>query len=91
MQGAVTLMDWYIEETFRFLGTVAPSKELKIADKLLKWINDWPTGSVTMREILWRGPSESRIKVVASAALATLLDHNLIEKTIGRTRHIKVR
>jgi Protein of unknown function (DUF3987) len=76
MQGALTIVDWYLNEACRLRQAGMADPRLRRAAKLLEWIQSQPDGKAPFREILRLGPNQTRTKDAAEEALAILKSHN---------------
>jgi hypothetical protein len=90
MRGALTLMDWYINEALRIEQGGIIDPKLHRAAALLEWLQAQPAENVTFRDILQLGPNQLRTKGVADEALAILAAHGWISEVTVRPRIVKV-
>ncbi|QGY01546.1 DUF3987 domain-containing protein [Methylobacterium mesophilicum SR1.6/6] len=84
MDAAVHLATWYLGEVLRLLGANRTDPKLLQAQALLSWMQDQPSGTCLLRDILRLGPSATRTKKEAEAALAILQQHGRVEEVSRR-------
>jgi hypothetical protein len=68
MRGALTIADWYINETLRLEGAGRIGRHLLRAAGRLDWLKAQPGGKAAFREILRFGPNATRIKAAAEVS-----------------------
>jgi hypothetical protein len=89
MEGAITLLDWYISEALRIHQAGTTDPDLLSAKELLEWLQAQPDKTAHFREILRCGPNAIRMKAVAEKILRTLSAHGWITEASARPRIIK--
>ncbi|MFG1282271.1 YfjI family protein [Xanthobacter autotrophicus] len=90
MDAAITLMDWYLQETLRLTTGAKADTRLMRANDLLKWMRDRGSPVVGFREILQSGPGHCRTKAAADELVAVLVDHQWIAEEGGRARRFRL-
>jgi len=85
MQGAIALVEFYLNEYIRLVDGFSPSPEVDVAQKLLEWLRDKRLRTTTVRHITQYGPSSARVAETARRALRMLADHDWVRTRDGRT------
>ncbi len=78
MTNAVVLMRWYLDEALRLHGVAKADPQLELARNIHRFALNAPDQQVTLRDIMNKGPSATRVKRAAEPAIKTLLEHRLI-------------
>ena len=89
MACGVALADWYVAEALRLARAGRASPALLKAKELLTWLQTQGE-DVEFRSILQRGPSGTRLKSEAEAALAILKAHGWIREISDQPRKLRV-
>lgn len=90
MDAAITLVDWYLNETLRLSSTAKTDNRLVKAEELLSWMKSRGSPVVGFREILQYGPPDMRTKAVADDLVSVLMDHQWISEDAGRARRFRI-
>ena len=90
MADAVTLVDWYVNETLRLQSAAGTSPVLLRAKILLDWLHGREEPLVEFRDALRLGPLAIRIKAVAEEAFAILKSHRWVDELPDRPRRFRV-
>ena len=91
MAAAITLIDWYVNETLRLHRGGRTDPRLLRAQSLLGWLKTRGYEETSVRDIVRLGPSALRSKAAAEEALGILLDHGWIEKTSNQPKRYALR
>jgi len=79
-QGAIAVMEWYLDEALRFLGSASIPESIRDADSILAWMKTKKIGSISKRDLQRSvAPREIRAKDRFSEALDELEDQGDIE------------
>jgi hypothetical protein len=89
MDGAIELVDWYLEEACRLEQSGLVNLTLRRSAALLEWLQKQPDRKAGVSEILQFGPGSTRTKARADEALAILAAHNWIVEVSARPRVVK--
>jgi hypothetical protein len=89
MGDAVTITDWYVNETLRLQQAARTDAKLVRAQRLLVWLQA-RGGEIDLREIIQFGPAAERSKAAASETIAILLAHGWIRATSKRPYRVAV-
>ncbi len=90
MARGVALTYWYLTEANRLQRASRTDAKLLRAQGLLDWLRARGDDEVEFRDVLRLGPSPTRTKDAAEAALATLRAHGWIEEPSGRPRRVRL-
>lgn len=86
MTCAIKLATWYLDEALRLHGANRTDPKLLQAQALLAWMREQPDRRCQLRDVLRLGPSATRTKKDAEAALETLKTHGWVEEISARPR-----
>ncbi len=90
MARGVALTHWYVAEATRLQQASRTDPKLLRAQGLLDWLRARDDVEVEFRDVLRFGPSQTRTKDPAEAAIATLKAHGLVEEPSGRPRRVRL-
>lgn len=90
MRNAAAVIEWHVGEADRLQRSGIIDSRLQQAAALLKWLQGRQDCAATFRDILQRGPSQTRTKIAAEEALAILKSHHWIVKRTANPDTIKV-
>jgi Protein of unknown function (DUF3987) len=90
MASALILAEWYLDEAARLQQACRTDAGLLRARALLDWIAGRDGPDVRFSEVLQFGPSATRTKKDAEAAIEILKAHGWVEETNSRPRVIRV-
>ena len=90
MGPALTLADWYVNETLRLQRVGRTDARLLRAQQLLDWMRGRRDAVIGFREIVQFGPALLRVKVSAEEALSILKTHGWIVEVSGRPRRVRL-
>ena len=90
MASAVILAEWYLDEAARLQSACRTNAALLKAQALLDWLRMQGSTEVSFSDVLQLGPSATRIKKKAEAALEILKAHGWIEEVSSRPRTVRV-
>jgi hypothetical protein len=86
MLGAIQLMQHYMGEYMRLIGSVGVPDAIQNAQALLDWLRREHRSSVTTRDVMRYGPGRAiRSADAARAALRTLAEHGWLDTKDGRS------
>ena len=74
-EAAVVVAQYYLLETLRIRERAAVPPDILQADRLSCWLRSQNVEKVSLREILWRGPNQTRDREAAIRALRILEAH----------------
>jgi hypothetical protein len=86
MAAAITLVDWYVNETLRLHRGARTDSRLLRAKRLLDWLIGNNRSEFGIREIVRLGPSALRTKAAAEEAVGILLQHGWIKQISSSPR-----
>lgn len=90
MAAAVTLADWYVNETLRLQSAARTDPALLRAKVLLDWLQGREEPFVEFRDVLRLGPLAVRTKAAAEDAFAILKSHRWVDEVSERPRRFRV-
>ncbi len=90
MANALVLVQWYLDEAVRLQQACRTDSGLLRAQALLDWLSSREDRDVPFSDVMRLGPSGTRIKKDAEAAIETLKAHGWIEEASARPRVIRV-
>lgn len=90
MDAAITLVDWYLNETLRLSSSAKTDNRLVKAEELLSWMKSRGSPVVGFREILTYGPAAMRTKAAADDIVSVLIDHQWIVEDSARPRRFRI-
>ena len=90
MHAALTLADWYVNETVRLQRAARTDANLKRAQQVLEWMRERGEPVIDFRDVIRLGPSAVRTKAAADEALAVLAAHGWIADVSDRPRRVRL-
>lgn len=81
---AATLGDFYASEALRMFEAGRSSPEIEQAEKLLRWLKEWPEPIVSLAAIYQRGPNSIRDASTARRAVSFLESHGWLSRLEGK-------
>lgn len=80
MEAGIALVEHYLAEAMRLFSVPAVPENLKLAQKLLVWLQSFGADLVSLRDIYRDGPNAIRDKATAARSVAVLEDHGWLRR-----------
>lgn len=90
MAGAITVAQWHLNEALRLRDAARTDPRLRQAQSLLDWLRAKGLTTLSVREVIRKGPAPLRTKNAAEGAIRILLDHSWLAVASERPRRWRV-